>query len=66
MTLFDDEERWLRRPENPRPLSDRDWNVRRKLLQDLGNQITKYIALVQIEDIRMMNSITRAAPIQIV
>ena len=65
MTLFDDEERWLWRPENPRPLSDRDWNVRRKLLHDLGNQITRYIALVQNEDIRMRNSVARADPIQI-
>ena len=65
MTLFDDKERWLRRPENPRPLSDRDWNEQRKLLHDLGNQITRYIALVQSEDIRMKNSVARADPIQI-
>ena len=65
MTLFDDKERWLRRPENPRPLSDRDWNERRKLLHDLGNQITRYIALVRREDLRMKNSVARANPIQI-
>ena len=65
MALFDDEERCLRRPENPRPLEDRDWNERRKLLHDLGNQITRYIALVRREDLRMKNSVARANPIQI-
>ena len=65
MALFDDEERWLPRPENPRPLTDRDWNERRKLLHDLGNQITRYLALVRREDVRMRNNVARADPIQI-
>ena len=65
MALYDNEERWLRRPENPRPLEEKDWKERRKLLHDLGNQLARYIALVRREDLRMKNSVARANPIQI-
>ena len=65
MVMFDNEERWLRRPENPRPPDEREWKERRRLLHDLGNQITRYIALIQREDLRMRNNVARANPIQI-
>ena len=65
MALFDDEERCLRRPENPRPLDEREWREQRRLLHDLGNQITRYIVLIQREDLKMKNNVTRANPIQI-
>ena len=65
MALFDDEERWLRRPENQRPPDEIERRERRRLLHNLGNQITKYIALIQREDREMKNNVSRANPIQI-
>ena len=65
MALFDDEERWLRRPENSRPPDEREWKEQRRLLHDLGNQITRYIVLIQREDLKMKNNVARANPIQI-
>ena len=65
MALFDDEERWLRRLENPRPQDEREWKERRRLLHDLRNQITRYIVLIQREDLKMKNNVARANPIQI-
>ena len=65
MMLFDDEERHLRRPENPRPLDDYDWAQRRKLLHNLGNQLTKFLVLIQAEDIKIKNNVARANPILI-
>ena len=65
MALFDDEERWLRRLENPRPQDEREWKERRRLLHDLRNQITRYIVLIQREDLRTRNNVARANPIQI-
>ena len=65
MMLFDNEERHLRRPENRRPLNDEDWARRRRLLHDLGNQLTKFLVLIQAEDLKIKNAVARANPILI-
>ena len=65
MMLYDDEEMWLSRPENPRPLSDKDRDRRRRLLHALGNQLTKFLVLIKAEDRKIKNSVARQNPITI-
>ena len=65
MMLYDDKEMWLSRPENPRPLTDKDWDRRRRLLHALGNQLTKYLVLIKAEDRKIKNSVARQNPITI-
>lgn len=65
MMLYDDEEMWLSRPENPRPLSDKDRDRRRRLLHALGNQLTKFLVLIKAEDRKIKNRVARQNPITI-
>jgi len=65
MMLFDDEERHLRRPENPRPLDNEDWARRRRLLHSLGNQLTRFLMRIKEEDRKIKNNVARANPIRL-
>ena len=65
MMLYDDEELWLSRPENPKPLTDKDRDRRRRLLHALGNQLTKYLVLIKAEDLKFKNNVARQNPITI-
>ena len=65
MMLFDNEERMLSRPENPRPLTDKDRDRRNRLLHALGNQLTRYLALIKAEDTKIKNNVARENPITI-
>ena len=65
MMLYDDEEIWLSRPENPKPLTDKDRDRRRRLLHALGNQLTKYLVLIKAEDLKYKNSVAKQNPITI-
>ena len=61
--LFDEEERYLSRPTNPNPLSERDRTKRRKLLRRLGDQLARYLMDIKTENTKIQNSYNRANPI---
>ena len=65
MKLFDDEEVYLRRPENPAPLNDEAWARRRRLLHQLGNQLTRFLVQIQTEDRKIKNNVAKQNPIVI-
>ena len=61
--LFDEEDRHLSRPNNPRPFDNDDRARRRKLLRALGNQLTRYLMVVKTENMKIQNNFARAHPI---
>ena len=65
MKLFDAEEEYLRRPENPAPLNDEAWDRRRRLLHQLGNQLTRFLVQIQTEDRKIKNNVAKQNPIVI-
>ena len=60
---FDDEELWLSRPDNPRPLTKKDRDRRRTLLHALGNQLTRYLAVIKANDRKIKNIVAKENPI---
>ena len=61
--LYDEESRHLSRPNNPNPLTEKDKAKRRKLLSQLGNQLTKYLVDIKTENMKIQNNFNRANPI---
>ena len=61
--LYDEEDRHLSRADNPRPLNEKDRATRRKLLSDLGNQLTRYLMVIKNENMKIHNNFARANPI---
>ena len=61
--LYDEEDRHLSRADNPKPLDDKDRTTRRKLLRDLGNQLTRYLMVIKTENMKIQNCFARANPI---
>ena len=57
--IFDHEEVWLSRPENPRPFTDADRDRRRKLLGAMGDQFASYLAVIEAEDRKIQNDVSR-------
>jgi hypothetical protein len=62
---FDDEEVWLSRHDNPRPLTRKDRDRRRVLLHALGNQLTRYLAVIKENYRKMKNTAAKENPITI-
>jgi hypothetical protein len=62
---FDDEEVWLSRHDNPRPLTRKDRDRRRVLLHALGNQLTRYLAVTKENYRKMKNTAAKENPITI-
>ena len=60
---FDDEELWLSRPDNPKPLTRKDRDRRRVLLHALGNQLARYLAVIKANDRKMKNMAAKENPI---
>ena len=60
---FDDEDLWLSRPGNPKPLSRKDQDRRRVLLHSLGNQLARYLAVIQANDRKIKNMVAKENPI---
>ena len=63
--IFDNEERHLSRPNNPRPFTKKDRDRRRRLLHALGNQLTRYLNVIKAEDLKIRNNVARLNPIVI-
>jgi hypothetical protein len=61
--LYDEEDRHLSRADNPKPLDDKDRTTRRKLLRDLGNQLTRYLMVIKTENMKIQNCFARVNPI---
>ena len=60
---FDDEELWLSRLDNPRPLTKKDRDRRRSLLHALGNQLARYLAVIKANDRKIKNIVAKENPI---
>ena len=60
MRIFDDEERWLRRPENLFPLCEKEWSERRALLASLQDQFVRYVALIRAHDQMVRQNVANA------
>ena len=60
---FDDEDLWLSRLDNPRPLSQKDRDSRRALLHALGNQLARYLAVIKANDRKIKNIVAKENPI---
>lgn len=63
--IYDNEERRLSRPDNPRPLTKKDRDRRRSLLHAVGNQLTRYLSVIKAEDLKIRNDVARMNPIVI-
>ena len=63
--IYDNEERHLSRPDNPRPLTKKDRDRRRSLLHAVGNQLTRYLSVIKAEDLKIRNDVARMNPIVI-
>ena len=63
--IYDHEEVWLSRPDNPRPLTKKDRDRRRRMLHSLGNQFTRYLNDVRVANLRIKNNVAKENPIVI-